>query len=153
MSEQLEHNQRIGHLLAEAREKLGLTREEVATRLKLKEKVIVALENGNFNALQLSTYVRGYIRSYANLVKLNAEALIKEYENLVEPPPEIVPTVKPPGQSYDKDKLVKLITYLLTFTLLVLFIIWWRGQHDASDSILVIPEVGKTDISEDFSYT
>jgi len=91
-----------------------------------------ALDTNDFDKLPAPTYVRGYIRSYARTVNLNADSLINIYEGIAEAPPEILPDVKPAVQASSRDTPVKAVTYLLTFTVAILFIAWWQGQHIVS---------------------
>lgn len=133
MSEdQIESINNLGGLLSRAREELSLSQKDVASRLNLKEEFIAALDANDFDKLPAPTYVRGYIRSYAGAVNLNADNLINIYEGSAEAPPEILPDVKPAVQASSRDKPVKAVTYLVTFTLVILIIAWWQGQHIVS---------------------
>ena len=66
----------IGKTLREARDKQGLSAEEVAAKLKLKPKTIAALEADDFDSLPALTYVKGHVRNYARIVDLDADTLI-----------------------------------------------------------------------------
>lgn len=79
--EQLETSSNLGEILTRAREKLALSRKEIASRLNLREDIIVALDTNNLNDLPAPTYVRGYIRSYARAVSLDADDLINIYQH------------------------------------------------------------------------
>ena len=127
--DQLENNQDIGELLSEAREKLSLSQKEIASRLNLKDEIIAALDTNDFDRLPAPAYVKGYIRSYARAVNLNADKLINIYEGIAAAAPEILPAVKPKVQASSTDKPVKTITYLITFTLIIMVFAWWQGQH------------------------
>ena len=60
----------FGLRLTSCREALGLDRKEAAAQLRLSEKVIVMLEDGEIaNNLPL-TFVRGYVRSYGKLLAI-----------------------------------------------------------------------------------
>lgn len=130
--DQLNNSNELGELLNKAREKLSLSQKDIASRLNLKEEIISALDTNDFDKLPAPTYVRGYIRSYARTVNLNADSLINIYEGIAEAPPEILPDVKPVVQASSRDTPVKVVTYLLTFTVAILFIAWWQGQHIVS---------------------
>ena len=130
--DQLNNSNELGKLLTKAREKLSLSQKDIAFRLNLKEEIISALDTNDFDKLPAPTYVRGYIRSYARTVNLNADSLINIYEGIAEAPPEILPDVKPAVQASSRDTPVKAVTYLLTFTVAILFIAWWQGQHIVS---------------------
>jgi cytoskeleton protein RodZ len=129
---QIENSNELGALLTRAREKLSFSQKDIASRLNLREEIIVALDANDFDKLPAPTYVRGYIRSYARVINLNADSLINLYEGVAEAPPEILPDVKPVVQASSRDKPVKAMTYLVTFTLVILIIAWWQGQHIVS---------------------
>lgn len=60
-----------GALLREARERAGLSQEDIASKLKLAPRQIVAIESGDWNALPERTFTRGFMRSYARIVGLD----------------------------------------------------------------------------------
>jgi len=130
--DQLNNTSRLGELLSKAREKLSLSQQDIASKLNLKEDIISALDANDFDKLPAPTYVRGYIRSYARAVNLNADSLINIYGGVAEAPPEILPDVKPTIQASRRDTPIKAMTYLLTFTIVILFIAWWQGQNIVS---------------------
>lgn len=68
--------QQVGKQLQALRveQKLGL--EEVAERLRLSPEVLNAIESGDIDHLPAMTFVRGYIRSYARLLQVDAEDLL-----------------------------------------------------------------------------
>ena len=126
---QIENSNELGALLTRAREKLSFSQKDIASKLNLKVEFIAALDANDFDKLPAPTYVRGYIRSYACAVNLNADSLINLYEGSAEAPPEILPDVKPVVQASSRDKPVKAMTYLVTLTLVIMIIAWWQGQH------------------------
>lgn len=77
------YRSRCGGALRAAREKQGLSVQDVANRLKISVKQIEALEADNFEALPEPTIVRGFIRNYAKQLRLNSEPLIDAYTVMV----------------------------------------------------------------------
>jgi cytoskeleton protein RodZ len=69
-----------GEILARARLAQGLTLDDVAQQLKFGVRQIDALEQGRFESLPGSTFARGMVRSYARLLKLDAEPLLGQVE-------------------------------------------------------------------------
>lgn len=65
-----------GHLLRERREERGLAVHEVAASLNLTEQIILALESDDHAGLPGPTFIKGYLRSYARLLGLDAEDLV-----------------------------------------------------------------------------
>lgn len=69
-----------GVLLREARESAGIGQRELAEELYLTLHYVQALEQGDFARLPGSTFVRGYLRSYARRVGLSEQRVIEQYE-------------------------------------------------------------------------
>ena len=63
-------------MLAAARGRAGLSLDAVAQQLKLGVRQVQALEDDNFAALPGRTFVRGFVRNYARLLKLDADAVL-----------------------------------------------------------------------------
>lgn len=66
----------VGAELARAREEQGLALTDVAQQLKFGLRQLEALEQERFDQLPGGTFVRGMVRNYARLLKLDAEALL-----------------------------------------------------------------------------
>lgn len=120
-----------GMRLREAREIAGLTREEVAARLRLRLELVRALEEDDYRQLPSSAFVSGYLRSYARLVNLPAEEVIAAYVRPSAEPPLVSP-VMPPRQRRSGDLPVKLVTYLIIALLVILGMAWWAARRPAA---------------------
>jgi cytoskeleton protein RodZ len=79
-----------GRLLREARERRQLSREQLASQLKLSSKLVTDLEEENYAALPAGVFVRGYLNSFARHLSMDAEALLAAYAEVE------VPLVKAP---------------------------------------------------------
>ena len=141
-----------GMLLREARENLELSIQEIASRLNLQTKIIQALEADDKSGLPTITYVKGYIRSYAKIVKLDADTLIRLYEDDVQAPPEILPDVKIHTQASSSDKPVKAVTYLLIFSLILLVLAWWQSNFIVGKELLSGKLSKKSNTGFDYEY-
>ncbi|MGA8050703.1 MAG: RodZ domain-containing protein [Burkholderiales bacterium] len=71
----------VGEVLARERMAHGFTIEDVAQQLKFAPRQIEALEQGHFDRLPGGTFARGMLRSYARLLKLDADALLARVED------------------------------------------------------------------------
>jgi helix-turn-helix protein len=89
----------IGEALAGARNKAGLSIDEVSERTRIRETVIRDIEQDDYAACGGDLYVRGYVRVIASVVGIDAQPLIREYDlahsGQREPPTTIDPV--PPG--------------------------------------------------------
>lgn len=74
--QQTEVRPSAGKVLAEARERLGLSVAEVARQLRLAPRQIEALEADDHASLPGKTFLRGFLRNYARLVHLDPEPLL-----------------------------------------------------------------------------
>lgn len=66
----------VGHQLRAGRERLGMSIEDVVTKIKLAPRQIVALEADDFQALPETAFLRGFVRSYAKLLQMEAQPLL-----------------------------------------------------------------------------
>lgn len=72
--------------LASARQAAGLTLEEAARQLKFAPRQLEALEAGELRRLPGGTFVRGMVRSYARLLRIDPEPLLAQIAVQVPPP-------------------------------------------------------------------
>ena len=66
----------VAEQLRTAREARGLTVYQVAEITKIKTDHVRALEDGKYDAFSAPVYIRGFVRTYANLLKLDVPALM-----------------------------------------------------------------------------
>ncbi|WP_372013432.1 helix-turn-helix domain-containing protein [Pseudoxanthomonas sp. 10H] len=66
-----------GARLREARTAAGLSLQEVATRLRMPVRVVEALEDGRWQVIGASVFVRGQLRSYARLLGVDVEPFLE----------------------------------------------------------------------------
>lgn len=70
----------VGERLRAAREAQGLDAEAVASSLKLSKRQIDALEAGDWAKLPGHTFIRGFVRNYARVVKLEVDELLVDLD-------------------------------------------------------------------------
>ena len=71
----------IGATLREARLRQGLDFPELEERTKIRPKYLRALEDERFDILPAPTYVRGFLRSYAESLGLEGQPFVDEYNS------------------------------------------------------------------------
>ena len=76
----------IGNSLREARERQGLEYPQIELATKIRAKYIRALEDEHFEVLPAGTYIKGFLRSYAEFLGLDGQLYVDEYNsrNVVE---------------------------------------------------------------------
>lgn len=120
----------IGQTLKSLREARSISQADIASKMHLDPRFIVAIEEDNFNSLPDVIYVRGYIRSYSKLVGADADALVKQFESQGGNfEPEIIPEIRHSSQTSSSDKPVKAFTYLVVFALIILLFAWWQSNY------------------------
>ena len=74
----------IGQLCHDSRVSKRLTQEQASTILKVRVKIIKDFENGNQIDLPGLAYKIGFVRSYARLLGLDSDLLVKEFKESLE---------------------------------------------------------------------
>lgn len=69
-----------GAQLKAQREAMGWTIEQIADQLKLAPRQVIALEKGDYASLPNMAVVRGFVRAYAKVVKIDATPLVAMIE-------------------------------------------------------------------------
>ncbi|MGL6017717.1 MAG: cytoskeleton protein RodZ [Gibbsiella quercinecans] len=141
-----------GERLRQAREQLGMSQQVVAERLCLKMSTVRDIEEDNISADLASTFVRGYIRSYAKLVHVPEEELLPM---LAKQAPLKAAKVAP-MQSFSLGKRRKKRDgWLMSFTWLIGFVVvgltgawWWQNHKAQQDEIATMAVQSSAQLSQ-----
>src|SRR3712207_8195710 len=90
----------IGATLREARMRQRIDISEIEHRTKIRAKYLRALENEEWDLLPGPTYVKSFLRTYAEALGLEPRALVEEYKLRHEPleTSELQPIRPPSGR-------------------------------------------------------
>ena len=90
----------IGETLREARMRQHLDIADVERQTKIRAKYLRALENGEFSMLPGPTFVKTFLRTYAELLGLDPHALVEQYRAQHEARDELetLQPIGPPGR-------------------------------------------------------
>ncbi|MEK6243082.1 MAG: helix-turn-helix domain-containing protein [Pseudomonadota bacterium] len=127
----------VGEELARARAALGLSIADIAQQLKFAARQIEAMEQGRFEALPTGTFARGMVRSYARLLKLDAEQLVGRMAARVAAPDnaEAVASTRRPIPITDNNRRTNLIYAALSVTILgVIAAVVFEWQRERSNA-------------------
>jgi cytoskeleton protein RodZ len=119
------HDPDFARPLRQAREQAGLSVEQVASQLLLAVDIINAIENADMQRLPSSTFVVGYIRSYAKILNVPADEVIEAYNALIPPPTENVATQSPFAEAETvKSNNSSLLIYIV-IAIVIAALAWW----------------------------
>lgn len=126
-----------GERLRDAREARGLSQQAIAERLCLKVSTVRDIEEDKAPVELASTFLRGYIRSYARLVSIPEDELLP----MMEKQAPVRASKVAPMQSFSLGKRRKKRDgWLMSFTWLILFVVigltgaWWWQNHKAQQA-------------------
>jgi hypothetical protein len=119
----------IGNSLREARLRQQLDFPELEQQTKIRSKYLRALEEENFDALPAQTYVKGFLRVYAEALGLDGQLYVDEYNSRFVPGEE-EPIVRPRrsnvGPSFRIDTRALLIALVAIGIVFALVIAAWK---------------------------
>ncbi|WP_279463089.1 cytoskeleton protein RodZ [Aeromonas veronii] len=138
-----------GQLLRNAREQLGWTREQVASRIHLRLTLIAAIESDTYDKHTSHTFIRGYLRTYAKLVGIPDETILAAYDKLGLTPPDNIDMQSFSRRSRQQanDSRLKVVTWLVILVLIALSVAWWwqsTSRRAAGDEALAATEMSAT---------
>jgi len=121
-----------GATLQAAREAKGLSTTDAAASLRLPEKILAHLEAGHYDKLPGDTFARGYVRSYARLLGLDANRLVLEYDRargieVRERQVSGIDKMARPGKT--GSMLVTWTTVVVTLAIIASILLWWYDSQ------------------------
>lgn len=81
----------LGEVLKRARSRAKIDIREVEERTKIRIKYLRAMEQDDWEVLPSHAYAKGFLRTYASLLGLDADALVDEYRRRYEAPSDAGP--------------------------------------------------------------
>ncbi len=142
----------VAEKLRAAREAQKLTIHEVADKTKIRTDHIRAMEEGNYSVFSAPIYIRGTVKNYANLLRLDAAQILVELDTELNRTTKLI---DPPlmGETAGKssvDHLTLLLAKLnwkvglVLVAILVVFLLyslisWTVKRHRAHDPLANLP--------------
>jgi cytoskeleton protein RodZ len=117
-----------GAQLRAAREGLGLSIEEVASRLRLNEALVLAIEENRFGLLGAPVFARGHLRTYAALVGAAEREVLDAFDvdDLPEPTFLTVGDRAPEFRGKGRVRSVAVILSIAALAAAAGVFAWWR---------------------------
>ena len=131
----------IGNSLREARLRQHLDFPELEQATKIRGKYLRALEDEQFDVLPAQTYVKGFLRSYAEYLGLDGQLYVDEYNSRFVVGEEDAParprrSAPPPSRGVQVQSRVVLLTLLGIATVTALVIVaWTRGEPQKKEPV------------------
>lgn len=72
---------KLGDLLKSEREKRGLSLHEIGMNLKINSKVLKAIEEGDEKNFPAKTFLRGFVKSYAQYLRLDVNQVLQMFQD------------------------------------------------------------------------
>lgn len=133
-----------GKLLVWARERAGLTQEQVSKELYMTLTKVRALESDDYRHMGSDTFTRGYLRAYANLVKLDVVQVLAAYDRHAQKH-GLVEQVLPCRVESPNKPLWQFVVWILGALLILWLVSIWffdnRQQPNYNRPIAVVPPV------------
>ena len=129
----------IGNSLREARLRQGFEFSEVEQATKIRGKYLRALEDEQFDILPGRTYVKGFLRSYAEYLGLDGQLYVDEYNSRYIPGDEETPLrarSAVPGRSPRVESSVVLVALAAIGILTALVVVAWRFGSDTPNTAI-----------------
>jgi cytoskeletal protein RodZ len=124
----------IGNSLREARLRQGADFPEIEQGTKIRAKYLRALEDEQFDVLPAQTYVKGFLRSYAEFLGLDGQLYVDEYNSRFVVGEEEQPT-RPRRSAPQASRGVRVQSRVVLLTLLgiasvtaLVIVAWTRGE-------------------------
>jgi len=137
----------VGEQLKKARQALGWTSSQVAKRLNLSERYVAALEADEYSALPGPTFVRGYLRNYAQCVGLEKDAVMEAYQsylNAIAAPVKLRKRER--LKAFSTAPVMRALGALSVLMFVLSSMYWWRSEKSAVDApasdAMTVVEVG-----------
>lgn len=125
-----------GQQLRQAREQQGLAIAQVAAELHLGEYQIDALESERFEVIGAPVFVRGHLRNYASLLKLDSEQLFGQMDPLgTDPSPAVVSTEVEMAMRRDRRvrRIALAVAFAISLVALSYAVLWVVERINAMD--------------------
>jgi cytoskeleton protein RodZ len=126
----------IGNSLREARQRQGIEFARIESDTKIRSKYLQALEEERFELLPGETYVKGFLRAYAEYLGLDGQLYVDEYNTrfatVEEPLVSPSPPRRPPGRRVESNLVVVTLAGIVAVTVLVIVALTGLGGNGQS---------------------
>lgn len=147
-----------GGFLQKEREEQKLNEKEVATKLRITRSKLAALETDSYDQFPGETFIKGYLRAYSRLLKLDEDAVLQRYFDYVSAHSEVSQLITPSrpqgvvsAMAVERMKTpISPLVWVGFIALLAIVVVWLALQDSAStanvdETVSVAEQVGQAD--------
>jgi cytoskeletal protein RodZ len=98
----------VGEQLREAREAQKLELQEIVDLTNIRSDHLRALEEGDYSVFSAPVYIRGFVRTYATLLKLDTAQILEQLGHELADSGRVDPSLTPPERSFLDDAMFQL---------------------------------------------
>ncbi len=129
-----------GDQLREARERQGISIDQVCNQLHLHAATVEAFEASDVARLKDPVFVRGYIRAYASYLKLDPKPFVDAYNQAsghksASSEVKAIGSVSMVPGRRQGHPVLKIGSWLFILALIAVFAWWWQAQYGFDDSV------------------
>jgi cytoskeleton protein RodZ len=130
-----EFAQGCGSVLKQAREDAGISLQDAASQLKMPERVLKSLEDENWQELGAPVFIRGQLRSYAKLLKVDIDPYLQQAQLQPIRPAELISHSHTPRYQRVMESIARRAVYVV-ITAAIAVPVWVATQShiDEGDS-------------------
>jgi cytoskeleton protein RodZ len=135
----MDDKESLGNYLRREREIRKISLREVANHTRVREHLLKAIEEDQFQLLPSATYVKGFLLTYANYIGLEPNDVIRRYENFLKGGPVRHTEVLPEKKILGKRKHLLTIGGVIAASLIALYFFLYLSKPPV-ESISVKPK-------------
>src|SRR4030042_6977661 len=121
----MDDKESIGNYLRREREIRKISLREVANHTRVREHLLRAIEEDQFQLLPSATYIKGFLLNYANYVGLDPNDVIQRYETFLKGEPVRHTEVLPEEKALWKRKELLMIGGVIVVGLIALYFFFY----------------------------
>ena len=128
-------------MLVEARERSGLSQKEVADQLYMTVAFIRYIDEGAFDKIQKPAFIKGYLRSYARLVRASGDEVVSRYDSALQAAEQHVKirgvTEETVGSAKFTGPVLQTGLIGLLGVAVVVGMVWWIASNPEDEDVVI----------------
>ncbi len=126
-----------GDLLRVKREQLGISQADMADRLRLRVAVIKSIDDNNYEPDQITTFTRGYVRSYAKAVSLDEKEIMAAFDGVhnTQHSEQDMQSFSRKTNREKHDRRLMKVTWIIVIALIGISSVWYYQNQQNSPSL------------------